>query len=283
MSTTVKRKLTTILCADVQSYTNLMEADERGTFDTLRRYRDAMAGLIARHDGRVVNTWGDAVIAEFSSVVEAVQCAIEVQRELAERNGHLPAGKRMWFRIGINLGDVMVENEDLYGEGVNIAARLQEIAEPGGIAISQSVHDQVRHKMSVDFSFMGDQSVKNVDELVPTYRVALDVVRVGERDEDGSLHRYVSEFRREGERLIDRVRRSRGYASLRAWWGRQPRWSRIAVAIIGVILLSNVLITIVPLLIGAGLLALLVYFWPQITRRNDPDGRHLTDKHNGAA
>ena len=282
MSTTVKRKLTTILCADVQSYANLMEADESGTFDTLRRYRDAMAGLIARHDGRVVNTWGDAVIAEFSSVVEAVQCAIEVQRELAERNGHLPAGKRMWFRIGINLGDVMVENEDLYGEGVNIASRLQEVAEPGGIAIAQSVYDQVRHKMSVDFSFMGEQSVKNVDEPVPTYRVALDVVRVGE-ETGGPLPQYASDIRREGERLIGRVRRSQGFASLRAWWDRQPRWSRIAVAIIGIILLSNVLFTIVPLLIAAGLLALLVYFWPQITRRDESRGRHLTDKHNGTA
>ena len=114
------------------------------------------------------------MIAEFSSVVEAVQCAIEVQRELAARNRALPEAEQMWFRIGINLGDVMVENDDLYGEGVNIAARLQELAEPGGILISGPVYDMVRNKLSVGFEHLGQQPVKNVTEPVISYRIVLD-------------------------------------------------------------------------------------------------------------
>lgn len=174
MTPKVKRRLTCILCADVKSYARLMESDETRTIGTLRQYRAAMDALIARHDGRTVNTWGDAVIAEFSSVVEAVQCAIEVQRELAGRNGDLPEAEQMWFRIGINLGDVMIENDDLYGEGVNIAARLQEMAEPGGILISGPVYDLVRNKLSVGFDYLGQQAVKNVSEPVPSYRIVLD-------------------------------------------------------------------------------------------------------------
>ncbi len=174
MTTKVKRRLTSILCADVKSYSRLMENDETRTIGTLRQYRAAMDALVERHEGRTINTWGDAVIAEFSSVVEAVQCAIEVQRELAARNRELPEAEQMWFRIGINLGDVMVENDDLYGEGVNIAARLQELAEPGGILISGPVYDMVRNKMSVGFEHLGQQAVKNVTEPVISYRIVLD-------------------------------------------------------------------------------------------------------------
>ena len=174
MTTKVKRRLTSILCADVKSYSRLMESDETRTIGTLRQYRAAMDALVERHDGRTINTWGDAVIAEFSSVVEAVQCAIEVQRELAARNRTLPEAEQMWFRIGINLGDVMVENDDLYGEGVNIAARLQELAEPGGILISGPVYDMVRNKLSVGFEHLGQQPVKNVTEPVISYRIVLD-------------------------------------------------------------------------------------------------------------
>jgi adenylate cyclase len=174
MTTKVKRRLTCILCADVKSYARLMESDETRTIGTLRQYRAAMDGLIERHEGRTINTWGDAVIAEFASVVEAVQCAIEVQRELAARNRDLPEAEQMWFRIGINLGDVMVENDDLYGEGVNIAARLQELAEPGGILISGPVYGLVRNKLSVGFDYLGQQPVKNVSEPVTSYRIVLD-------------------------------------------------------------------------------------------------------------
>lgn len=174
MTTKVKRRLTSILCADVKSYARLMESDETRTIGTLRQYRAAMDALVERHDGRTVNTWGDAVIAEFASVVEAVQCAIEVQRELGVRNRDLPEAEQMWFRIGINLGDVMVENGDLYGEGVNIAARLQELAEPGGILVSGPVYDLVRNKLSVGFEHLGQQAVKNVTEPVVSYRIVLD-------------------------------------------------------------------------------------------------------------
>jgi len=173
MTTKVKRRLTSILCADVKSYARLMESDEARTVDTLRQYRTAMNALVERHDGRTVNTWGDAIIAEFGSVVEAVQCAIEVQRELAARNRDVPEAEQMWFRIGINLGDVMVEHDDIYGEGVNIAARLQELAEPGGILISGTVYDLVRNKLSVGFDYLGQQPVKNVTEPVTSYRIVL--------------------------------------------------------------------------------------------------------------
>ena len=171
MTTKVRRRLTTLLCADVEGYARLMEADEAGTLATLRRSRDAMATLIERHDGRIVNTWGDAVIAEFASVVEAVQCAVETQQELSSHNGGLPEPQRMRFRIGINLGDVMVEGDDVYGDGVNIAARLQELAEPGGILISGPVYDQVHNKLSIGFDCLGEQRLKNVANPVTGYRV----------------------------------------------------------------------------------------------------------------
>jgi adenylate cyclase len=173
MTEKLKRRLTTVLCADVSGYTRLMEADEAGTLATLRRHRAVMAALIERHDGRIVNTWGDAVIAEFPSVVEAVQCAIEIQQELSTQDPHRPEARRMRFRIGINLGDVMVDGSDIYGDGVNIAARLQELAEPGGILISGPVYDQVHNKLSVGFAYLGPQQVKNVAAPVASYRVTL--------------------------------------------------------------------------------------------------------------
>ena len=171
MTTKVRRRLTTLLCADVEGYTRLMEADEAGTLATLRKCRAAMATLVERHDGRIVNTWGDAVIAEFPSVVEAVQCAVETQQEIFSQNGGLPESRRMRFRIGIHLGDVMVEGDDVYGDGVNIAARLQELAEPGGILISGPVYDQVHNKLSIGFDCLGQQSLKNVANPVTGYRV----------------------------------------------------------------------------------------------------------------
>lgn len=176
MSTTapIERKLTTLLSADVAGYSAMMERDEVATLHMLRQCREAMDGLIARHRGRVVNTAGDGILAEFGSVVEAVQCGVEIQQELAGRNLDRPADDRMRFRIGINLGDVMVYGDDLFGEGVNVAARLQSIADPGGIMISGSAYDQVRHKLSVGFDFLGMRHVKNLAEDVPVYRVLLD-------------------------------------------------------------------------------------------------------------
>ena len=126
----MKRKLTTIFCADVQSYSAMMAGDEAETLARLRRYRSIMGELFERHEGHKVNTWGDAVIAEFSSVVEAVRCAVEIQDAIGAENRDLPGNKQMWFRIGINLGDVMQDGGDLYGDGVNVAARLESLADP---------------------------------------------------------------------------------------------------------------------------------------------------------
>src|SRR5262252_394291 len=173
MTDKVKRRLTTILCADVHGYSRLMETDEAGTLATLRNYRAAMTGLVERHDGRIVNTWGDAVIAEFASVVEAVQCAVEIQQEVSNQDSGLPQADRMRFRIGINLGDVMVDGSDIYGDGVNIAARLQEFAEPGDVVVSGSVYDQVHNKLSLGFDCLGQQQMKNLVAPVMSYRVAM--------------------------------------------------------------------------------------------------------------
>jgi adenylate cyclase len=168
----VKRRLTTVLCADVHGYSRLMGADEAGTLGTLRRHRSAIAGLVERHDGRIVNTWGDAVIAEFASVVEAVQCAVEIQQETSNQDSDPPHVHQMRFRIGINLGDVMVDGSDIFGDGVNIAARLQELAEPGGVVVSASVYDQVHNKLSLGFDCLGRQQMKNVVPVI-SYRVTM--------------------------------------------------------------------------------------------------------------
>ncbi|WP_018240195.1 adenylate/guanylate cyclase domain-containing protein [Ensifer sp. BR816] len=168
-----RRKLTTIFCADVQDYSRLMGADEEGTLATLKHYRDAMARLIESHDGRVVNTWGDGLIAEFPSVVEAVRAAVDVQNELAGLNAGLPSAARMFFRIGINLGDVIAEGNDIYGDGVNIASRLQASAPAGGVVISNTVYDQVRNKVAVGFDFLGQLEVKNIEGGVPSYAVRI--------------------------------------------------------------------------------------------------------------
>jgi|UPI000381CA09 class 3 adenylate cyclase len=169
----MRRKLTTIFSADVQDYTRLMGADEEGTLAMLKWSRDAMSRLIGAHGGRVINTWGDGLIAEFPSVVEAVRAAIDVQNELVGINAARPAEGRMLYRIGINLGDVIAEGDDLYGDGVNIAARLQASAAAGGIVISNTVYDQVRNKVAVGFDFLGPLTVKNVSEAVPSYAVRI--------------------------------------------------------------------------------------------------------------
>ena len=174
MAQALRRKLTTIVSADVAGYSRLMDDDEVATVETLKAYRGAIEGFVERHAGRLVSTAGDGLLAEFDSIVEAVQCAAEVQRELGARNSQVAEARRMAFRIGINLGDVIVEDGDIYGEGVNVAARLQGLAEPGGICISGTVFDQVRNKLTLGYDFLGAQAVKNIAEPVPTYRVLLD-------------------------------------------------------------------------------------------------------------
>ena len=169
----MKRKLTTIFCADVQSYSALMAGDEAETLARLQRYRAIMGDLFERHEGRKVNTWGDAVIAEFASVVEAVRCAVEIQDAIGAENRDLPEAKQMWFRIGINLGDVMQDGDDLYGDGVNVAARLESLADPGGIMVSETVFNLTNRHLAFGYDFAGEQKVKGQDEPIPSYRVRM--------------------------------------------------------------------------------------------------------------
>ena len=146
-----KRKLTTIFCADAVQYGALMAADEDGTLARLQEYRDLMNEQFARFEGREINTWGDAIIAEFDSVVEAVRCAVEIQTALGSRNAMLPDDTKLQFRIGINLGDVIHQGDNIYGDGVNVASRLEALADPGGIMVSKSVHDFAARQLAVGF------------------------------------------------------------------------------------------------------------------------------------
>lgn len=173
-----QRRLATILAADVAGYSKLMAADEEATVRTLRAHREVMDRLIARHDGRIFNTAGDAVLAEFGSAVEAVRCAITIQDELRVRNAELVPERQMHFRIGVNVGDVLINGTDLLGDGVNIAARLEGIAQPGGICISGSTFEQVKNKLSVGFEDLGPQQVKNIPEPVPAFGITSAPVSV---------------------------------------------------------------------------------------------------------
>ena len=171
----MERKLTTILAADVVGYSSLMERDEGGTFSRLREHRKQLfEPEIEKHHGRIFKLMGDGLLAEFGSVVDAVECAVALQRGLAERNASVPTDKRVQVRIGINLGEVIVEDDDRLGEGVNIAARLQQLAEPGGICVSGKVAKEVEKKLDFSFVAMGNQKVKNIDEPIPVFRVKTD-------------------------------------------------------------------------------------------------------------
>jgi adenylate cyclase len=175
----VKRKLAAILSADVKGYSRLMGADEEGTLRTLTAYREVMATFIQQYRGRVVNAPGDALLAEFESVVDAVKSGVEIQRELAKRNVELPPDRRMEYRIGINLGDVMVDGESIYGDGVNIASRLESLADVGGICISGTIYDHVKNKLPLGYEYRGEQTVKNISEPVRVYRVMMEPEAVG--------------------------------------------------------------------------------------------------------
>jgi len=167
----LKRKLTAILNADVEGYSRLIQANEEATIRTLTAFREAMASLIQKYSGRVVDSPGDNLLAEFASVVDAVQCSVEIQRELAERNAELPAENKMAFRIGVNLGDVVVEDGRIYGDGVNIAARLESLCEGGGVCISGTAFEHVENKLDVKFEDLGDHEVKNILKPVRVYRM----------------------------------------------------------------------------------------------------------------
>jgi len=174
----MKRKLTTILAADVVGYSRLMAANEEATLATLRSSRSVFDEMIARHQGRLFGTAGDAVLAEFGSAVEAVRCAISIQEELGVRNAQLPDDRRMLFRIGVNVGDVIVEGDDLLGDGVNVAARLEGLAPAGGICISGSTFEQVKNKLSIGFEDLGPQEVKNIPHPVSAFRIMAGPVSV---------------------------------------------------------------------------------------------------------
>jgi TolB-like protein len=169
----VGRRLAAIVAADVAGYSRLMGLDEVGTARTLREHRKVTDALVAKHGGRLVKTTGDGVLLEFPSVVDAVECAVAVQAVMAQRNEGIPQDRRMLFRIGINLGDILIEGDDILGDGVNIAARLEGIAEPGGICISSSAYDQVRGKVPVDFTDFGEQTLKNIARPIRAYAVGL--------------------------------------------------------------------------------------------------------------
>jgi adenylate cyclase len=169
-----KRKLTAILSADVEGYSRLMGEDEEATVRTITAYREVMTTLIHQHRGTVVDSPGDNVLAEFASVVDAVQCAVAIQKEIDARNTELPENRQMHFRIGINLGDVIQEGDRIYGDGVNIAARLEGLADPGGICVSKTAFDHIESKLPYGYDFIGDQTVKNISKPVGAYRVLMD-------------------------------------------------------------------------------------------------------------
>src|SRR5215471_18492900 len=167
----VERRLAAILAADVAGYSRLMGLDEVGTARTLRAHRNITDALVAKHGGRIVKTTGDGVLLEFPSVVDAVEYAVAAQAVMAERNEGVPAERRMLFRIGINLGDILIEGDDILGDGVNIAARIENECEPGGVCISDDAYRQVRGKTPFVFDDLGEKSLKNIDRPVRLYAV----------------------------------------------------------------------------------------------------------------
>ena len=170
----MERKLTAILCADVYGYSRLMGVDEEATLATLTAHRKIIDSLIEHHHGRFVNSAGDSVLAEFASVVEAVNCAVDIQTALKVENAKVVPERWMEFRIGVNLGDVMAEGDQIYGDGINVAARLESLADPGGICISGTVHEQVRDKLALGYQDNGEQTVKNIARPVHVWRVLLN-------------------------------------------------------------------------------------------------------------
>jgi TolB-like protein/class 3 adenylate cyclase len=170
----VDRRLAAIFAGDIAGYSRLMGADEEGTLRQLKAHRkEVVDPKITEHRGRIVKTTGDGLLVEFVSVVDAVRCAVDIQRGIAERNAEVPVEKRIEFRIGINIGDIIIDGDDIFGDGVNVAARLQALADPGGIMVSGIVHDQVRDKLSFGFEDLGEQAVKNIARPVGVHRVKI--------------------------------------------------------------------------------------------------------------
>src|SRR5215472_3184674 len=169
------RKLAAILHADVAGFSRLMGEDETGTHQALNKLRSAIDPLITEHDGRIVSTAGDSVLAEFSSIVDAVSCGVEMQRASRGINDSIPPERRLELRIGVNLGDVIVDGDDIFGDGVNIAARLEALAKPGTVCISQTVYDQVKNKLDLEYRPLGSHRVKNIAEPVRAYEIGVGI------------------------------------------------------------------------------------------------------------
>ena len=169
----ITRKLKAILSADVKGYSLLMADDEVHTIQTLKAYRSLMSDLIQQHSGRVVDNPGDNLLAEFSSAVDAVECAVQVQKKLKKENARYVEDNRLEFRIGINIGDVVHDEDRIYGEGVNIAARIESLADAGGVCISRNTYDHIKNKLELDTEYLGEYSVKNIKEPVRVYKVLM--------------------------------------------------------------------------------------------------------------
>ncbi|MGH6923933.1 MAG: alpha/beta fold hydrolase [Propylenella sp.] len=181
----VERRLAAIFAADVAGYSRMMSEDERGALALLQKHRKELVDpTIAKHRGRIVKLMGDGLLAEFASIVEAVACAAEIQRDMAARNGGLPGARQMTFRIGVHLGDVIVEGDDLYGDGVNIAARLEAIANPGGISISRQAYDQVHKQLALGYRSLGPQTLKNMPEPVEVFAVRGDGLAISDERQE---------------------------------------------------------------------------------------------------
>jgi class 3 adenylate cyclase len=170
----MQRRLKAILSADVKGYSRLMAHDEMGTIQRLNACRDLISSHVRKNGGRVVDSPGDNILVEFSSVIHAVECAVEIQRHLSAKNAQFPENRRMAFRIGINLGDVVVEKGRVYGDGVNIAARLEKLSEAGGICVSGTVYDQIENRLPLSYTYLGEKSVKNIAKPIRVYQVRID-------------------------------------------------------------------------------------------------------------
>ena len=171
----MERRLAAILAADVVGFSRLIREDEAGTLAALKAHREELIEpKVAERKGRIVKLMGDGILAEFPSAVEAVQCAVEIQHTIGERNADVPEEKRLTYRVGINIGDIVVEDDDIYGDGVNVAARLEALAEPSGICVARNVFDQVKDKLDLTIEHLGERKVKNIAEPVTVYRVVLD-------------------------------------------------------------------------------------------------------------
>jgi adenylate cyclase len=170
----VTRKLRAIFSADVKGYSVLMADDEVSTIQTLKDYRNIMSTCIEQRGGRIVDAVGDNLLAEFDSAVDAVQCAVEVQKTLRDKNQKLPEDKKMAFRIGINIADVIEDGDKIFGDGVNVADRIESLADAGGICVSRSTYDQVKNKLKLSFDYYGEHTVKNIKEPVRVYKILLE-------------------------------------------------------------------------------------------------------------